>query len=89
MYRGPDGSKCAAGLFIPDELYNPEMENLTFTMLNSQYHLGLSLEKKQFITNMQVIHDIGASNHSETFHQYVKEQMEIYARQYDLAIPTS
>jgi len=26
LYRGPDGKKCAAGLLIPDELYNPKME---------------------------------------------------------------
>lgn len=25
-YRSPEGRKCAAGLFIPDELYNADME---------------------------------------------------------------
>lgn len=29
MYRGPDGMKCAAGFLIPDELYRPEMENIS------------------------------------------------------------
>ena len=26
-YRGPNGEKCAVGLFLPDDEYNPEMEN--------------------------------------------------------------
>lgn len=30
LYRGLDGKKCAVGLFIPDELYNPAFENRSF-----------------------------------------------------------
>lgn len=26
MYRGPNGMKCAAGVLIPDNEYNPSME---------------------------------------------------------------
>lgn len=26
LYRGPEGTKCALGLFIPDELYQKDME---------------------------------------------------------------
>lgn len=26
VYRAPDGSKCAVGCLIPDELYRPEMD---------------------------------------------------------------
>lgn len=26
FYRGPDDKKCAAGLFIPDELYDDQMD---------------------------------------------------------------
>lgn len=26
MYRGPDGTKCAAGCLIPDEMYSEDME---------------------------------------------------------------
>ena len=25
-YRGPDGTKCAVGVLIPDEVYDPDME---------------------------------------------------------------
>jgi len=27
LYRGPNGTKCAIGCLIPDELYDPKMEN--------------------------------------------------------------
>lgn len=27
LYRGPNGTKCAIGLIIPDEEYDPEFEN--------------------------------------------------------------
>ncbi len=30
LYRGPDGKKCAVGLFIPDSEYDPEMERAAF-----------------------------------------------------------
>jgi len=29
VYRGPDGTKCAMGMLIPDELYSTEMEHTT------------------------------------------------------------
>lgn len=32
-YRSPQGKKCAAGLFIPDELYDQTMENTSIAML--------------------------------------------------------
>lgn len=37
MYRGPEGKKCAMGIFIPDELYHPNMEGAAaFSLLESQ-----------------------------------------------------
>lgn len=27
LYRGPNGTKCAAGALIPDEIYTPSIEN--------------------------------------------------------------
>lgn len=26
VYRGPDGTKCAVGILIPDDVYHPDME---------------------------------------------------------------
>lgn len=34
LYRGPNGLKCAAGVLIPDELYQPEMEGHDFCEFN-------------------------------------------------------
>lgn len=32
-YRAPDGCKCAIGGLIPDELYDPQMDNLNGSFL--------------------------------------------------------
>lgn len=29
LYRGPDGTRCAAGILIPDEIYDKSMEGAT------------------------------------------------------------
>lgn len=34
MYRTPDGLKCAIGCLLPDELYDPAMENRTASFLS-------------------------------------------------------
>jgi hypothetical protein len=31
MYRGDSGTKCAAGMLLPDEAYRPEMEDVAAT----------------------------------------------------------
>lgn len=37
VYRGENGLKCAAGWLIPDELYDPNMENRLATGIIKQY----------------------------------------------------
>lgn len=37
LYRGPKGKKCAAGLFIPDKLYNESMETNTISILIDKF----------------------------------------------------
>ena len=32
-YRGPDGTACAVGCLIPDELYDPLIENVSSTQI--------------------------------------------------------
>lgn len=57
LYRGLDGKKCAVGLFIPDELYNPAFENCSyFAITRKTQHLlkfmpmdGESMDAFQFI----------------------------------------
>lgn len=34
LYRGPNDTKCAVGMFIPDNLYKPEMDQSSATDIN-------------------------------------------------------
>lgn len=63
LYRGPEGKKCIVGLFIPDNLYKPELEgkslklhiennNVSFNEIIKQ--LPLPYEAMQYL---QLIHD--------------------------------
>lgn len=37
VYRGPDGLKCAVGALIPDEAYDPRMEDICATGIISRF----------------------------------------------------
>jgi hypothetical protein len=44
LYRGPAGAMCGVGCFIPDELYNKNMENKSVTeLLNDHKNLEPSM----------------------------------------------
>ena len=52
-YRGENGTKCAAGVLIPDEYYKPEMENETI------FNLTYSFKVPDFLkTNLQLIREL-------------------------------
>lgn len=89
-YRGLNNSKCAAGIFIPDDKYKPDMEwyNIEHLLYYScpylkQYfpsELLTSYDKydKSILRNIQVLHDELADNwDSEEFINCLK-QMEIF-----------
>lgn len=52
MYRGFDGTKCAAGCLISDDEYKPEFENLNWAHLSS-----VPEEHCLLIMELQDIHD--------------------------------
>jgi hypothetical protein len=60
MYRGPNGTKCAAGVLIPDDLYDDDMENRpasTFMILQA---IGISAgsdEQIGLLGELQRVHD--------------------------------
>ena len=65
LYRAPDGSKCAVGCLIPDELYDPSFENNSAdfffysepevgTAMNINIHDKMSL---RLLNRLQSIHD--------------------------------
>lgn len=57
MYRGPNGTKCAAGILIPDEDYRVEMEG----WFVANYRIKAVLEKyghsEILVARLQHIHD--------------------------------
>ena len=85
------GNKCAVGLFIPDNLYHPDMEREATLMeimegmgerrqpklWEALKKLGLeSPEKLDFLLEMQALHDEHAGN-GEPFDKYL-EALEMY-----------
>jgi hypothetical protein len=57
LYRGENGLKCAAGHFIPDSKYEPEMEGQSIGQVNSGYNLGFSKNKMEALSRAQLVHD--------------------------------
>ncbi len=60
-YRGPNGKKCAVGMFIPDELYHPNIEG---SCIRSTKLININLLKSNFplhidaMEDLQEIHDV-------------------------------
>ena len=60
-YRGDNGTSCAAGCLIPDELYRPEMEYLPVGELVVHDHVPASWSTHvDLLSRLQTIHDLDA-----------------------------
>jgi len=57
LYRGPDGLKCAIGHLIPDNVYTPDMENVSADHLAFTKTLGVDVK---FVEDLQRAHDGGS-----------------------------
>lgn len=55
LYRGPNGTKCAAGCLIDDTEYKVEMENSTWSTLCQ--HRIVPFSHQELIVDLQKIHD--------------------------------
>ncbi len=68
-YHAEDGKKCAIGVLIPDNLYSPDMEDLTFKALVRRYAAVLRdghidpIKDFDFLSSLQLIHDSAAVGH--------------------------
>lgn len=101
-YRSPDGAKCAIGVVIPDEIYDPQMENRSIRMLIeglgsfaaipsiAKLFEGIPIDT---LGDLQYCHDKAAEysiHHSDfDFHAEIKERLESFSRTYNLQIPSS
>ena len=54
-YHGPNGLKCAAGIFIPDSNYSPKFEGNGWA--DWRISDGLDHKKIKLIKQLQMIHD--------------------------------
>jgi hypothetical protein len=74
VYRGPGGLKCAIGVLIPDEAYDPKMEGVSAAgiidqtgvdpdkreiMARIRQATGLGEENKALLESLQRLHDRG------------------------------
>jgi hypothetical protein len=58
-YRGADGTSCAAGCLIPDEIYSEDMENesVTFMISNRENLPEFFATENHILSELQLIHD--------------------------------
>lgn len=65
MYRGDSGMKCAAGMFIPDDVYEPEMEHNSVGLLIEKHPvLEYLTPYKHLLDDLQTAHDLELADHS-------------------------
>lgn len=81
MYRSPIGP-CAIGLFIPDELYVPEMEGKTAGRLFNEFDIPeLADTPLGFLSELQQAHDQAVSA------EHMKRALRSMACMFGLSLP--
>jgi hypothetical protein len=81
VYRGKGGLKCAAGIFIPNEKYDPSFEYLIWATVAST--LGLFDKHTSFILKLQDLHD-RASLEEENYLKELKHLLSKFAKEHNL-----
>lgn len=87
MYRGPAGQRCAIGLCIHDDQYNPDMEMQS--PLDLDGHFGLEFESPCFAAHAQSdLHDaiqdqLGRPERNDVVRNLYLE----FAQRWDLEVP--
>jgi hypothetical protein len=93
LYRGPNGSKCAFGVLIPDEDYSEKMEgngchSPIFTRNYEKW--GLVENDWLFYIDLQAVHDRavrGARAEGMDVFDFMKVKFELLAIAHNLTIP--
>lgn len=88
QYRGPDGSKCAAGVLIPDDKYDPSIEGCKFAGLMRDGKIDLDIKEDQvtLVAVLQRNHDVCARACVKTgnFHVMFEERLMEIAHEWRL-----
>ena len=90
-YRGASGRKCAIGMLIKDEFYEPELEG------TSVAHYGVILalrrssvnifDNEEFLHNLQRIHDSFSDTAGISWKEHVIRSAAAVAERHNLHIP--
>lgn len=92
MYRGPGGSRCAVGLFIPDDEYSPLFEGQPVSYVAERCPSIQKLRKDcgadgrsglLFLAELQACHDDPQS----VDRQHFEARLRQCARGYELTVP--
>ena len=94
-YRGEDGTKCAIGILIPDEIYLPEMEGKGFSTLCSKFEEIADLPEIQALRvdhplhgplgrTLQHLHDLLYA--IPNFRKNLRERAELRIPEYGLTV---
>jgi hypothetical protein len=82
QYRGPNGAKCAAGVLIPDDLYDPGYEGDAADHLPARV-MEVFGEHRDFVLTLQIAHDTAAG--SSVWLSAWKGRMREIAKEFDLS----
>lgn len=86
LYRGPNGTKCAIGVSIPDSLYNPNLEGKSG--LQALAEIGITVNGSlEALRRLQNRHDYCAQDRSCDFHKTFEAAMRNIAQDYRLQCP--
>lgn len=90
QYRGPGGTKCAIGHLIPDDLYDPSIESLTFHSLPEYITDHIVGDDEDYKTKNQLLYRLQRA-HDQYLNFYGikewKESMKDIAYEFNLHFP--
>lgn len=96
LYRGPNGTKCAAGLLFPDRVYDPKMEQVLGAVdeMATKFPAVLKYIPVQYMDlarALQTAHDRAAhkvaANQTGTFTELVESNLRNVAKDFGLQVP--
>lgn len=87
-YRGPNGAKCAAGLFIPDDRYSPRMERQDIKDVVRGFDLSDIFEDINFVVELQHWHDFYLADSGRRMEEgLLKRMLLVIAARSNLELP--